>query len=97
MTPRRIFEFVVDEVSVLTDVSVAEILGRRRTARIASARLLAYWVLSRHADLSYSAIGRLFDRDHSTILAGVRRHEAILRTDETAVADLRALLTRLDP
>ena len=50
------------------------VLGRRRHAAVALARCFAYWALHDVMGLSYPEIGRMFRRDHTTILAGTRRH-----------------------
>lgn len=53
-------------------VTVELLMSRNREPMVVRARQEAYWHL-RQRELSYPAIGRIFDRDHSTIMAGVRR------------------------
>ena len=69
---------VLDAVAKQTGVSVDEILSRRRTARIAYARQLAYLLLRNELDWSYRQIGELFHRTHATVIRQFRtiRHEA---------------------
>lgn len=57
----------------------AEILGRRRSQNIAEARAVAYFLVRKYG-LSLPAIGRIFGRDHSTILSGIRSVARKMRT-----------------
>ena len=68
---------VVDEVCRARRVTREELCGRGRTKAVASARRELWWRLRHHPDLSFSyeEIGRLFDRDHATVISGVRAHE----------------------
>ena len=77
----RTIDAILDAVATEFEVPVAAILGRRRTAKIADARMVVYW-LAWFAGESYSAIGRRLGRDHSTVIAGVRRINGRMRTDE---------------
>ena len=68
---------VVDDVCRSRRVTREELCGRGRTKAVASARRELWWRLRHHPDLSFSyeEIGRLFDRDHATVISGVRAHE----------------------
>jgi chromosomal replication initiator protein len=67
---------VVRLVAARHRVPVEALLGRSRTAPVVTARQEAYWECRQHPHLSLPAIGRFFGRDHSTVLLGIRRHEA---------------------
>ena len=77
----RTIDAILDAVSIEFEILVAEILGRRRTAKIADARMVVYW-LAWFAGESFSVIGRRLGRDHSTVIAGVRRINTRMRTDD---------------
>ena len=73
------------EQAVLTDVaaeycvSVAEILGQSRVQQVSYARQAAMWRLRHDLGLSFPTIARILHRgDHTTVLYGVRAHEARL-------------------
>jgi chromosomal replication initiation ATPase DnaA len=66
--------------AIVNCVTVAEICGRERTGAVARARA-AVWRSLRAAGLSFPEIGRLFGRDHTTIVGvlnprSCRRREA---------------------
>ena len=93
MTPPTILEALIarDLLALLDDVchrrgvTREELCGRGRTKNLAFARQELWWHLRRHPGMSYEEIGRLFDRNKTTILTGVRtferaREEAISQT-----------------
>ncbi len=60
-------------------VTQKEVCGRNRTRMVSLARQELWWMLRNHSDLnfSYVELGRLFRRNHSTILQGVRAWDKI--------------------
>ncbi len=76
LTERDLVE-VLDQVCRIHHVTRAEICGRSRSRTVSFARHDLWWRLRNHATLSFSYIelGRLFDRNHTTVLHGVRAWE----------------------
>ena len=58
-------------------VTVDDLLGDRRTRRVAEPWMLAYAVVEVATGMTLSEIGREFGRDHSTILYGIRKARAV--------------------
>jgi len=67
--------FIVEAVSRLTGVSVRQIMSYSRRYEIAAVRQRAYLACHRNGH-SFAAIGRHFNRDHTTIMSGVKRADA---------------------
>ena len=67
-------------------VSELELLGQRRTKNVITARHVLYWLCREVTPYSLPEIGRrLNDRDHTTILHGIRRIDnLILKGDPIA-------------
>jgi chromosomal replication initiation ATPase DnaA len=67
---------IVMAVCRLRGVTPDDLCGNRRTKAVCSARheLWASIHALPHRHYSYVEIGRIFDRDHSTVLVGVRAH-----------------------
>lgn len=64
---------IIRNVAVTWGVSVEDIMGPRRTDRIAKARHHAMYEVTRLCPwMSYTALGRAFSRDHTTILHAVK-------------------------
>lgn len=66
--------------------TVDEVLAQDKTPRVSHARQAIWHALRHHPErrYSYPDIGRLFGRDHSTVLAGVRAHEQRLANRSAA-------------
>ncbi len=62
-------------------VTREEVCGRGRTRVVALARHELWWELRHHGTLafSYEEIGRLFGRNHTTVLHGVRAFQKARR------------------
>lgn len=69
LTVKDVKKAVAEEFGVL----VEDIDGRMRTANLALARQVVYFAAWKFANKSYAAIGRVLDRDHSTVIHGVRK------------------------
>jgi len=64
---------IMVEVAAERDVTMDELLGPCRLRRIAWARQDAMLRLRREADLTPADIGRIFNRDRSTVMFGLDR------------------------
>jgi chromosomal replication initiator protein len=65
ITPETIFKLLEKRYGISKD----EMLGKKRTADIVYARHIAIFLIQESTDLSLKKIGKLFDRDHSTIIS----------------------------
>lgn len=77
---RTTLECVLDEVHEATGVTPAEIMLDTRVHRVAHARQLAMWKLRQFRShnahrYSFPEIGRVFGRDHTTVIAACRAVE----------------------
>jgi chromosomal replication initiator protein len=65
---------VIEAVSVDSDVSVEDLLGQNRSAKIAVPRQLAMYILREFSEISLPQIGELLGgRDHTTIMYGIKK------------------------
>jgi len=70
--PPRI-EALLQEVAIAFDINFGDVLGGSLKSAVA-ARQIAMWIIrSSERQPSYPEIGRLFQRDHTTVIAAVRR------------------------
>jgi chromosomal replication initiation ATPase DnaA len=57
-------------------ISFSDLVSHKREAPLVRARHHAMWEIRQHTKLSMPAIGRILgNRDHTTILYGIRQHE----------------------
>jgi hypothetical protein len=65
---------IISYVALRTGISAADIVGPRRTRDIVAARRIAIRLVHEHcAHLTFAGIGRVFHRDHTTILWSLGR------------------------
>jgi len=76
LAARDLLELVAD-VARQHGATVDEVLAQDKTPRVSHARQAVWHALRHHPErrYSYPDIGRLFGRDHSTIIYGVRAYE----------------------
>lgn len=77
----RDIAFFVAEAHGLT---LEELKERTQRYAIAHPRQEAMWVMMQHPGASHSAIARFFCMDHTSVLHGVRAHEARMGEREAA-------------
>lgn len=76
-------------------VSPDEIKGKRRTENIASARHVCIYLIRQMTDLSQSAIGVYFDRDHTTILNSIKTVEKNIHNNPTLDYEIEEMLREI--
>lgn len=77
-------------------ISVLDMLIRNRSHRVVIPRQLAYW-LAWKAGKSTVHIGRKFDRDHATVMHGLKSIQARMDRDAELSAIAAELLAGLAP
>lgn len=72
-------ETIISAILTATGISLYEYLREGRcNIKISRARQIGYWITKQvRPDLSLNEMGRMFRKDHTTILAGARRGEAL--------------------
>ena len=67
---------ILAEVAARHCLPIAALTGRRMTRDVAWARQEAMWEMRTRTRHSTVVIGNLFNRDHTTVMHGVKAHEA---------------------
>ncbi len=83
---------VIDKVAKYYDISSKDLLGTSRVAHIKTPRQVAMYLLNEELGLSTVRIGTEFNKDHTTILHGVKKIKGDLKLDfslREQVASLR--------
>jgi chromosomal replication initiator protein len=68
---------VMEDTASRAGLSLQELRSLDRSATLAKTRAIAMWRV-RQLGLSYPEIGRLFGRDHTSVIAAVRKIDATL-------------------
>lgn len=66
---------IAEEVATRHRISVEELKSKSLQRRLAWPRQEAWWRMRLETRASYPAIARLFGRDHTTVIYGVRAFE----------------------
>lgn len=71
MPPEVIAENVIKRVSEFYNIPVNDIKSKRRTKEIAQARHVSIYVINHVTSMTLENIGKIFGRDHSTVLSSI--------------------------
>ncbi len=93
--PRVTPETVIAEAGALVGLSGTELLSRCRGRRHVVGRQLAMYALRELTPLSYPEIAKIFNRDHTTVIAGVRRVRGAIAASPDTADHINQLITRL--
>ncbi len=85
----------IERIALAFHLSFDELLSRRRTARVAWARQVAWYALHEGFDMSYPEIGEAFERNHTTVMYGVHKVRAIAAEDSELAKHLEQLLVNI--
>ncbi len=87
---------IQDLVCEFYKVSLNDLKAARKDQETSTARKVAYWLAKEYTTLSYPSLGRIFMRDHTTVIHGVRSIEQRRQTEPRVYMALTELRRRLD-
>lgn len=88
-------EKVITYVSQKTNVPFEDIVGKRKTDSVAKARQIAVFLLRELTDMSHANVGKVFNRDHATVVASVNRIKERMKADPVFEAQIEDMMTDL--
>lgn len=83
---------VIDAVASHYCVSAEDIKSKKRTSNIASARHVAIYLIRNMTTMSLPAIGRVFSRDHSTIMNSLDTVESKIKSNPETDQEIKELI-----
>ena len=83
---------ILTTVSTHYGLTVEDLKSRKRTSNIASARHVAIYMIKKLTDRSLPAIGRVFGRDHTTMINSIDTVEKKLSTDSSFDHEVQELI-----
>lgn len=81
-----------ERAGALYGLTVDEVMSRSRTKTVFEARAIAVWVLRQRNGFSYPELGRMFGRDHNTMMNSIQRVETELRENSTSLFAHNAMI-----
>jgi hypothetical protein len=80
-----------------SDVTLRDLDSRRRAAHVVLARHIAMYLIKTMTGKSLPEIGRrLGDRDHTTVLHGIRKVERMIKSDDAFAAHVAGIRQRIE-
>lgn len=83
---------ILNVVSSKYGVPVEDLKSRKRTSNIASARHIAIYVIKKLTDRSLPAIGRVFGRDHTTIINSIETVDKRIASEPTFESEIKDII-----
>lgn len=77
------------------DVDKSELIGNSRVKNVAQARHIAIYLIKTITDISYPSIGKLFNRNHSTIISSVEVIEKKIATSPAIEMEINELIKEI--
>jgi hypothetical protein len=94
--PTPSMKMIVEEVAEFYGVPPSAIVGESHRAAFVRARWIATWLADHLTGFSSVRIGRSFgNRDHSTIINGIRKIEAARETNERLADEIQVIKLRI--
>jgi len=88
-------EKILKHVSKKHGISVEDIKSKKKTDSIATARHISIYIIRKLTDLSLKEIGKVFGRDHSTIISSINKVELNIRTVKNFEGELNLLIKEI--
>lgn len=88
-------EKILLNVSKKYGVSVDDIKSKKKTDSIAGARHISIYIIRKLTDLSLKEIGKVFGRDHSTIISSINKIELNIRTVKNYENEINMLIKEI--
>ncbi|MDE2103458.1 MAG: hypothetical protein KGL39_39820 [Patescibacteria group bacterium] len=79
--PKVAIPDIVAAVAHKSGIATVQLLGERRQKHIAKQRFMLYWLCRELTGHSYPLLGRMLNRDHTTLLHGIKRFEEMRQSD----------------
>ena len=91
ITPERVITYVSQKFNVPFE----DIVGKRKTDAIANARQVAVFLLRELTEMSHASVGKVFNRDHSTVVSSVNKIKERMKTDSSFEAQIDEMIKDL--
>ena len=89
-------ERILSEVSKKYGITPDDLKSKKKTATISGARHEAIYIARKLTDLSLKEIGKIFDRDHATVMASINKMELNIRTVNNFESELDKLIAKIE-
>ena len=86
---------IISAVSKKHGVSADDIQSKKKTDAVSKARHVAIYITRKITGLSYPEIGKIFNRDHATVIASFNKVEINIKTVNNYEGEIEALIKEI--
>jgi ATPase involved in DNA replication initiation len=86
---------VIQIVTDFTGVTVEKMTSNVRAYYVSDSRFIMWYMLKKFTKMTLVDIGVMFNRDHSSVIYGIRRCEDLIKTEKDFQSKVRFLETQL--
>lgn len=83
--------FIIELITRMTLISIRELQSKTRKREVAEARQIAMYFIKKYTKISLIEIGKIFNRDHSTVIYSIKNIESLKDSDK----NINYLVTKL--
>jgi chromosomal replication initiator protein len=88
-------EVILEETAQHYGLAREDLVGKSRSRPLTTARHVAMYLTRECTGLSLIKIGELFDRDHTTVMHGIRKTEELMRARGSVYTQVQALTRKI--
>ena len=92
VTVSKIFGELYDRYGVTKE----ELTGLKRSKEIVNVRHIAVYLIRKNTDMSQNNIAKIFNRDHTTVIASLEKVEKQMKTDSSYKAEINRLIKDIE-
>lgn len=81
ITQQSEIDTTIEYICKVMHVPVTDLFSKKRDRVTADCRNFIFYILRNHYQLKFPHIGKIFGRDHTTVMAGIRSYNNLYSTD----------------
>ena len=89
-------EAIIEETGKCYGIDVSEIMSTSRTKEVAMARQVAMYIIRQLTKLSLPEIGRVFGRDHTTVIHSLEKVEGLIKENREVAENIRDIKSNVN-
>ena len=89
-------EVIIEETGKCYGIEVGDIMSSSRTKEVTLARQVAMYIVRQLTKLTLPEIGRVFGRDHSTVLHSLEKVEGLIKEDRETAENIRDIKSNVN-
>ncbi len=88
-------EIIIKKVSAKYGINIKDIYSEKRASNISKTRHICIYIMKKVLELSYPAIGKIFSKDHTTIMSSYKRIEKEIKNNSSFEIEINELIKEI--